>query len=92
MQIGFGRIGWSDGSVSAGGAFGVLLADLLQARLNFVGTLVVLFSVVACGTALVVQSTLGDLLAAAERQLELATGPQLVPATACRPVPQPSRR
>jgi S-DNA-T family DNA segregation ATPase FtsK/SpoIIIE len=64
LEIGFGRIAWSDGSVAAGGAFGVLLADLLQARLNFVGTLVVLFSVVACGTALVVQSTLGDLLAA----------------------------
>jgi DNA segregation ATPase FtsK/SpoIIIE, S-DNA-T family len=71
LQIGFGRIGWTDGSVAAGGAFGVLLADLLQDRLNFVGTLVVLFSVVACGTALVVQSTLGDLLAAWRDRLRL---------------------
>ncbi|HEX9942639.1 MAG TPA: DNA translocase FtsK 4TM domain-containing protein [Thermoanaerobaculia bacterium] len=63
LQIGFGRVSWSDGSVAAGGAFGVLLADLLEPRLNLMGTLVVLFAAVACGTALVVQSTLGDLLA-----------------------------
>src|SRR6185295_19084544 len=42
----------------------LLLSDLLQERLNFAGTLVVLVSVAACGTALGVQSTLGDLLAA----------------------------
>ncbi|HEV8577675.1 MAG TPA: DNA translocase FtsK [Thermoanaerobaculia bacterium] len=64
LQIGFGRIAWSDGSVAAGGAFGVLLAEFLQERLNLPGTLVVLGSAVACGTALGVQSTLGDLLAA----------------------------
>ncbi|MFL6194375.1 MAG: DNA translocase FtsK [Thermoanaerobaculia bacterium] len=64
LQIGFGRIGWFDGSILAGGAFGVVLSDLLESRLNFPGTLVVLFSAVALGTALAVQSTLGDLLAA----------------------------
>ena len=64
LHIGLGRIVWSDGSIKAGGAFGELLADLLQARLNIPGTLVVLGSAVACGTALVVQSTLGDLLSA----------------------------
>ena len=63
LQIGLGRIVWTDGSVAAGGAFGRLLADLLQSRLDFAGTLVVLFSVVAVGTTLAVQSTLGDLLA-----------------------------
>ena len=46
LQIGLGRIVWSDGSVAAGGAFGVLLADLLQSRLNLAGTLVVLVSAV----------------------------------------------
>jgi S-DNA-T family DNA segregation ATPase FtsK/SpoIIIE len=64
LQIGFGRIAWSDGSIAAGGAFGLLLAELLQSRLNLPGTLVVLFSAVICGAALGVQSTLGDLLAA----------------------------
>jgi DNA segregation ATPase FtsK/SpoIIIE, S-DNA-T family len=64
LHIGLGRITWTDGSIAAGGAFGVLLADLLQARLNVPGTLVVLISAVVCGTALGVQSTLGDLLAA----------------------------
>ncbi|HEV2855932.1 MAG TPA: DNA translocase FtsK 4TM domain-containing protein [Thermoanaerobaculia bacterium] len=64
LQIGLGRLAWSDGSIKAGGAFGELLAELLESRLNLPGTLVVLGSAVACGTALVVQSTLGDLLAA----------------------------
>jgi DNA segregation ATPase FtsK/SpoIIIE, S-DNA-T family len=63
LQIGFGRLLWQDGSIAAGGAFGVLLADLLQERLNFPGTLVALGSAVAVGTALVVQSTLGTVLA-----------------------------
>jgi S-DNA-T family DNA segregation ATPase FtsK/SpoIIIE len=64
LQIGLGRILWTDGSIAAGGAFGLLLADFLKARLNFAGTLVVLGSAVAVGTILVVQSTLGDILAA----------------------------
>jgi DNA segregation ATPase FtsK/SpoIIIE, S-DNA-T family len=63
LQIGLGRLVWMDGSIAAGGAFGVLLADFLQSRLNFPGTLVTLGSAVAVGTALVVQSTLGDVLA-----------------------------
>jgi DNA segregation ATPase FtsK/SpoIIIE, S-DNA-T family len=64
LQMGLGRIVWSDGSIAAGGAFGLLLADFLEPRLNLAGTLVVLVSAVAFGTALVVQSTLGDLLTA----------------------------
>ena len=64
LQIGLGRIAWSDGSIAAGGAFGMLLAEFLQSRLNLPGTLVVLGSAVVLGTALGVQSTLGDVLAA----------------------------
>ena len=64
FHIGLGRINWSDGSVAAGGAFGVVLTDLLESRLDLAGTLVVLGLAMACGLALVVQSTLGDLLAA----------------------------
>jgi S-DNA-T family DNA segregation ATPase FtsK/SpoIIIE len=64
LQIGFGRIIWTDGSIKTGGAFGVLLSDFLQSRLNLAGTLVVLASAVTLGTALAVQSTLGNVLAA----------------------------
>jgi S-DNA-T family DNA segregation ATPase FtsK/SpoIIIE len=63
LHIGLGRINWLDGSVAAGGAFGVLLTELLESRLNLAGTLVVLALGVACGLALAVQSTLGDVLA-----------------------------
>jgi S-DNA-T family DNA segregation ATPase FtsK/SpoIIIE len=64
LQLTLGRMSWREGSLAAGGAFGQLLVDLLDMRLNFMGTLTVLVAGVACGTALVVQSTLGDLLAA----------------------------
>src|SRR5262249_11679284 len=63
LQLTRQRINWREGSVAAGGAFGQLLTDLLQVRLNFAGTLTVLIACVACGTALAVQSTLGGLLA-----------------------------
>jgi len=64
LQLTLGRMSWREGSLAAGGAFGQLLVDLLDVRLDFMGTLTVLIAGVACGTALVVQSTLGDLLAA----------------------------
>jgi S-DNA-T family DNA segregation ATPase FtsK/SpoIIIE len=64
LQLTLGRMSWRHGSVAAGGAFGQLLVDLLEVRLNFAGTLTVLIAGVACGTALAVQSTLGGLLAA----------------------------
>ena len=64
LQLTLGRVSWREGSVAAGGAFGQLLVELLETRFSFLGTVVVLLTGVACGTALVVQSTLGDLLAA----------------------------
>jgi len=69
LQLTLGRIPWRGGSIAAGGAFGKLLAELLETRLNFLGTLTVLGAGVACGTALLVQSTLGDLLAAWRERL-----------------------
>jgi S-DNA-T family DNA segregation ATPase FtsK/SpoIIIE len=69
LQLTLQRVNWREGSVAAGGAFGQLLADLLQVRLNFAGTLTVLIAGVACGTALAVQSTLGGLLAAWRERL-----------------------
>ncbi len=69
LQLTLGRISWREGSVATGGAFGQLLAELLDKRFNFMGTIVILLTGVACGTALVVQSTLGDLLAAWREKL-----------------------
>ncbi|HSK78598.1 MAG TPA: DNA translocase FtsK, partial [Thermoanaerobaculia bacterium] len=59
------------GSIRAGGALGFLLKDLLESRLSVAGSVVVLFAAVACGTALVVQSTLGDLLVSWRDRLRL---------------------
>jgi len=64
LQLVLGRISWREGSIAAGGAFGQLLRELLEQRFDFLGTLTVLSAVAACGTALVVQSTLGNLLTA----------------------------
>ena len=64
LQLTAGRIPWREGSVLAGGAFGKILSEVLETRLDFGGTSVVLVAAVVIGSALVVQSTLGDLLAA----------------------------
>ncbi|HXO18309.1 MAG TPA: DNA translocase FtsK 4TM domain-containing protein, partial [Thermoanaerobaculia bacterium] len=64
FQLATGRIVWREGSVAAGGAFGTILADLLESRLNFAGSLLVLSAAVTIGGTLAVQSTLGDILAA----------------------------
>ncbi len=64
LQLTLGRIAWQDGSIAAGGAFGKLLVGLLDSYFSFVGSLLVLVAVVACGLALAVQSTLGDVLTA----------------------------
>ncbi|MES1244028.1 MAG: DNA translocase FtsK [Acidobacteriota bacterium] len=64
LQLTLGRIAWQDGSIAAGGAFGKLLVGFLDSYFSFVGSLLVLVAVAACGLALAVQSTLGDVLAA----------------------------
>ncbi|HZF08346.1 MAG TPA: DNA translocase FtsK [Thermoanaerobaculia bacterium] len=64
FQLTTGRLPWREGSIDAGGAFGKILADLLEPRLHFTGSLLVLSAAVAIGGTLAVQSTLGDLLAA----------------------------
>jgi DNA segregation ATPase FtsK/SpoIIIE, S-DNA-T family len=70
FQLLLGRISWREGSIAAGGAFGQLLKELLEKRFDFWGTLTVLAAVAACGTALVVQSTLGNLLAVWRERLQ----------------------
>jgi S-DNA-T family DNA segregation ATPase FtsK/SpoIIIE len=64
LQIGLGRVAWSDGSIAAGGGFGTLFSGFLLGQLSLAGSLVLLFALLACGAALLVQSTLGDLIAA----------------------------
>ncbi|HYL06599.1 MAG TPA: DNA translocase FtsK 4TM domain-containing protein [Thermoanaerobaculia bacterium] len=63
-QLLAGGIGWRGETVPAGGAFGTVIAGLLDERMRFTGSLLVLASAVLIGAALVVQSTLGQALAA----------------------------
>jgi DNA segregation ATPase FtsK/SpoIIIE, S-DNA-T family len=72
LQLTAGRIPWREGSVHAGGAFGKILSEVLEARLNFAGTSIVLAAAVVIGGALVVQTTLGDLLAAWKARIAAA--------------------
>jgi S-DNA-T family DNA segregation ATPase FtsK/SpoIIIE len=61
LEATLGAISWRDWLFDTGGAFGKLLAQALEARLNLPGTLLVLIAAVVLGTALAVQSTLGEL-------------------------------
>jgi S-DNA-T family DNA segregation ATPase FtsK/SpoIIIE len=53
---------WRGISIASGGGLGILIADNLQKAVGFAGTLFVLIGVVMAGSALLVQSTLGELL------------------------------
>ncbi|MDX1998159.1 MAG: DNA translocase FtsK [Thermoanaerobaculia bacterium] len=55
-----GTVPWRGAALAAGGAVGQVFASFLEARLNLTGTLVVLGATVAMGSALAVQTTLGD--------------------------------
>jgi DNA segregation ATPase FtsK/SpoIIIE, S-DNA-T family len=68
-QLLLGGIAWRGEALPAGGAFGTVLTGLLDERLSFTGSLLVLASAVVIGAALVVQSTLGQALAAWRQQL-----------------------
>jgi|GEM_PF-197377 len=68
-QLLAGGIAWRGERLPAGGAFGTVVTGLLDERLSFTGSLLVLASAVAIGAALVVQSTLGQVLAAWRLQL-----------------------
>ncbi|HSM51018.1 MAG TPA: DNA translocase FtsK 4TM domain-containing protein, partial [Thermoanaerobaculia bacterium] len=58
------RIPWRGETLETGGAFGLLLGDGLAARMNLPGALVVLATAVLVGAVLLVQTSLGDLIAA----------------------------
>lgn len=64
LQIALPEAPWRQEAVSAGGAFGTIVAEALLARLNLAGSVLVLAAALVAGTILAVQSTLGDLLRA----------------------------
>jgi S-DNA-T family DNA segregation ATPase FtsK/SpoIIIE len=61
LQVSLGAISWRGWLFDTGGAFGKLLAEVLLARLNLAGTVLVLVSAVVIGAALAIQSTLGEI-------------------------------
>jgi DNA segregation ATPase FtsK/SpoIIIE, S-DNA-T family len=71
VQLALGRLAWRGGEMEAGGAFGELLVDLLTVRLNVPGALLVLLAAVIVGSTLIVQSTLGEILATWRLRLSL---------------------
>ncbi|HEX5760186.1 MAG TPA: DNA translocase FtsK [Thermoanaerobaculia bacterium] len=62
LQVLIADVPWREGTVPAGGALGVVLAEALLARLSLAGSLVVLLLALVAGALLAVQSTLDDLL------------------------------
>jgi hypothetical protein len=54
---------WRDIPIASGGGLGILIADNLQKAVGFAGTLFILVGAVMVGSALLVQATLGELLA-----------------------------
>jgi len=64
LQLTLGPIPWREGTLDSGGAFGIALAGSLEGWLHFAGALLILLSAVIIGSALVIQSTLGEVLLA----------------------------
>ena len=62
VQLVLGDIRWRGESMDSGGVIGLLVASTLENRLGFVGALLLLVSMVVIGIALLVQSSLGELL------------------------------
>ncbi len=71
LQLLLGQVLWRGGALEAGGGVGVLLHQALASQLNFVGSLVVLAAAAVTGVSLMVQSSMGEVLAAARRQLAM---------------------
>jgi DNA segregation ATPase FtsK/SpoIIIE, S-DNA-T family len=65
LQLTLGQVPWRGGVLEAGGALGLALSGVLSDKLHLTGALLVLLAVVVTGASLVVQATLGEMLAAA---------------------------
>lgn len=62
VQLVLGDVGWRGAEMHSGGALGLMVAGTLETRLGFVGALLLLVTMVVVGTALIVQSSLGEML------------------------------
>ncbi len=62
LQLVLPALPWRGESIDSGGAVGVVLSSLLAQRMNFAGALVLLLALCIVGVALLVQTSLGDLL------------------------------
>ncbi|HKI85778.1 MAG TPA: DNA translocase FtsK 4TM domain-containing protein, partial [Thermoanaerobaculia bacterium] len=69
LQLTLGAIHWMGASLPAGGAVGELLADALRRHLGTTGALFVSLGAVVIGSTLLVQATLGEMLAEWNRRL-----------------------
>ena len=63
LQLALETIAWRGVDIAAGGGLGVVIVENLESALGFVGTTLVLLALVMAGSALVIQSTLGELIA-----------------------------
>ncbi len=62
LQLLLPELAWRSETVPTGGALGVVLSSALSQRMNFAGALVLLLALCIVGVALLVQTSLGDLL------------------------------
>ncbi len=67
MQLVLGQVTWRGVAMDSGGLYGFFVANLMEGRLNFVGALLVLATLMAVGLTLALQSSLEDLLKAGAR-------------------------
>ena len=68
LELGFGRLVWRGEALVAGGALGQIVGEALVGGLAEVGAWLVAIAALGVGLGLVVQSTLGELLAEWRRQ------------------------
>ena len=63
VQLLLGEVGWRGEALDAGGVFGRLAVTFMEAKLHFLGSLLVLVGVMVVGLALALQSSLDELVA-----------------------------
>ncbi|MEO7974651.1 MAG: DNA translocase FtsK 4TM domain-containing protein, partial [Thermoanaerobaculia bacterium] len=69
LQLLLPALPWRGEAIDSGGALGVILSSALAQRMNFAGALVLLLALCIVGVALLVQTSLGDLLSRWRRRL-----------------------
>ena len=71
LQLTLGEVSWRGVPIASGGAVGRILTETLQSYLSFTGTLLLLLGTAVMGFTLLLQSTLGEFLGAANRKLQV---------------------